>query len=675
MTAADEALIRAERECLGLAIRDPTCREAVLAEVCPEDFHRPAHTIICQAVLDLIDAGKPVDETTVVSHLGSQPAHPDHERSSATLLDRVTGVMYVHDMVWGTAVSDARTAAGHARVVADAARRRDVAGYISRAAQNCANPAVGMAHVEELLREALERSTYRTTAAWPEPMPLSPRLPGLPVEMLPATMRRIIEAVAAATQTAPDLAGFAALATLSAAARGSWEVRITADWREQTVLYLAALSPSGERKSAVLKAVGGALRDLEWRIRAEQAGETAAATARHAVLERRAKAAMDRAAKASPTDYPGAMREAERLYADLQASTPPRAFRITCDDTTPEELARLMAMHGGAMAVLTAEGGLIGNIGGRYSQNGQPNVDLVLKAYNSETYQLDRVTRESFEIRCPRLTLGIFAQPDVIEKALKVEELKERGFFARMLFARPASLLGTRELSAPAIPPDVVDEWRTNVAKVFDAGRDALQDDAPSIIRLDAEASQIFDAWRGPHERRLHPDLGDLAEIRTWGSKLPGAIVRIAALLTLAVHHGTRPRIGGAEMSAAVALAPYLVAHAREVLVGGVRQQHMAAVLVWLRKAHRAATETAKTAEAPNEPWSFSVRDCHRGVDSQAWADRVAPVETVLVDLEDLGYVRRIPTPRSPGRRGRTPSTRYEANPRVLAASVIQLDH
>ncbi len=57
-------------------------------------------------------------------------------------------------------------------------------------------------------------------------------------------------------------------------------------------------------------------------------------------------------------------------------------------------------------------------------------------------------------------------------------------------------------------------------------------------------------------------DDGDLRDLRDWGSKLPGAIVRVAALLHVASRAGESTVITGEAMAAAIRLAPYLTAHA-----------------------------------------------------------------------------------------------------------------
>ena len=690
MTADDDdanydlVVLRAEQEVLGTALVDHRAAERVVAELDASSFHRPAHGEVHRAVRELLAVGRPASDVAVAALLtGRVPEVVGRGGDGRDVLDTVGGTHYLRRLVERAAGLPAFER--QVRVVADAARKRDVEGGLVRAVQlaETVGERDGWVELERHLRGLVEAVVWRSGNRWPEPRPLSGRLPEFPTAALPGAVGRVVRSTAASTQTPPDLAAFAALAVLSAATRGSWEVRVRPGWSEQTALYLVALSDSGTRKSAVVSAVGSALNAITRDVRATEAETFAAATAHYKILESRAKAALDAAAKAGPGHEDAAAADAEQLAVRLADTTPPRRTRLTCDDTTPEELARLMEGQGGPMAVLTAEGGLLGTLAGRYSKDGSANLDLVLKAYNGEHVMVDRVSREPLDIQRPFLAMGFVVQPDVIAAATKVREFTTRGLLPRMLFGWPATTVGTRANDAPEAPPEVEAEWTATVGKVYAAGQDAATGGTPGTVLLDADARASFDAWRWPHEHRLHPDLGDLADVAAWASKLPGTLVRVAALFALAERPGdAHPRVTGPEMAAALALAPYLVAHAREVLSSGAgRRDQLGTVLEWVRRAHRSATRSADVnldshrsvasvaidGESRNgpSPFTFSVRELHRGLHGQDWVNQGGDVEDALTDLEDLGYVRRVPSP--PAKRGRPESPRYQPNPRFLA--------
>lgn len=667
----DPALLGAEQACLGQALRSTEALEVVLGTLESTDYARPAHRIIHEALMELYPEHA-IDAVVVAGHL-NRPDPEAASRGGVTLLERAGRAAYLHDLMERAGL--AGSVGHHVHAVLDAARMREAAEHLETARRFACTPGVAWDVVEREIDAARERLREHTDGRWSIPRPLSRPLPPLPVTSLPPVVRRITEAAAASTQTPPDLAAFAALATLSAAARGQWEVAVRGPWREQTCLYLAGLSDSGTRKSAVVKAVGTALFDLEKSERTADRDRYAAEEMAYQLLEDRVKAARKRAGEIGPgDDYEQACSDAQELAVELASATPPAPFRLTCDDVTPEVLAKLMATHGGVMAVLTAEGGLLGTLAGRYSKDGKGgNIDLALKAFNGERYQVDRITRDTADIERPILTLGMIVQPDVLAQATKVPEFTQRGLLPRMLFCLPESTVGTRGLDPPDMPPDVAAEWSAVVEKIFHAGRDLVNQERLGVIYLDHGALTAFDRWRGPdgHEGRLHKDLGDLADMQAWASKLPGALVRIAALFALAERPGdASPLITEAEMRAALDLAPYLIEHAREVLLAAQSSQveRLEAVLGLFRdfvQDHDRYKSFNNPAHGVDGP-TVSLREAHQLLHGRSWVTRVEDVEDVFERLADLGYVRRLPA--APAKRGRPPSPRYQVNPRFLAS-------
>ena len=81
----------------------------------------------------------------------------------------------------------------------------------------------------------------------------------------------------------------------------------------------------------------------------------------------------------------------------------------------------------------------------------------------------------------------------------------------------------------------------------------------PELIRVCPGALAVLNEFRSKNEAALRPD-GDLAIMRAWGSKLPGAIVRVAGVL-----RGFEPdgplEIDVETMRCALSLVPYLTEH------------------------------------------------------------------------------------------------------------------
>lgn len=647
----DERIINAERIVLGGMMSGGSDIVMMVAgRLDTDDFYRPAHRAIFDAVCGLWACDGLTDQHAVYFELHrrskDEGTHPAFGVTPHYLDECVEAVPTLANVGWFT------------NKVADAGRSRRTAETLRTSAgrlDSGADLGEEMVKVRAAL-DGIEKGPAAGT--WPDPVPLAARLPEFPVSILPGTLARIVNAVAGSTQTPSDLAAFTALSALSAATRGRWVVKAAPEWIEQMALYLAALSDSGTRKSAVVREVGRPLFEAEKATRDARRGTYLEEAAAYRILEKRAVAAENAAAKPKAGDADEV--EARDAARRLGEAVRPVQFRLLVDDVTPEKLGMLMADQGGPMAVLSAEGGLLGTLAGRYSDSA--NVDLVLKAFNGEPVQVDRITREPVDIEHPFLALGLIVQPDVIAAAVKVPEFVSRGLLPRMLFALPHTTVGTRTLNAPDIPADVAEAWTTSVGEIFAR---AVGDTRTTLI-LTADARTALDDFRAGLEPRLHPDLGDLAPVMAWASKLPGALIRIAGLLALAESASTAT-VDAKHMIAAVDMAPYLIAHAVAAfrLDRQQRDARHVAVLAWIRrKAVPQLPEQSAGAGSGSSGTTFTSRDAWRGLHGQAWAQTAADVQAVLDELVEMSWIRRRPDP--PRKGGRPPSPAYDIHPKLI---------
>jgi hypothetical protein len=180
-------------------------------------------------------------------------------------------------------------------------------------------------------------------------------VPAFPVEVLPGWLGDYVAAVAAATQTPPDLAGMLALAVLATVAAGAVEVQPRPGWHEPLCLFVAVGMDAGARKSGVFTAMTRPLADFE----RQQATAALPAITETATLRRiaeQAAAHAEVAASKAPQDR-AEEAQAEAVAraaaaANLHVPPPPRWL---VDDATPEALAGLLATYG-RIALLSPEG-------------------------------------------------------------------------------------------------------------------------------------------------------------------------------------------------------------------------------------------------------------------------------------------------------------------------------
>ncbi len=144
----------AEQAVLGALLMDPEAVHRVVTFLRPDDFYHPGHSTIYQAILQLIDEGKPVDLLTVTEHLRLEGA-----------LERIGGAAYVASLL--DVVPTSANVEYYARIVEEKALLRTLIRVSSRITE------MGYESSEEperLLEQAeqmiLELSAGRETTAF-----------------------------------------------------------------------------------------------------------------------------------------------------------------------------------------------------------------------------------------------------------------------------------------------------------------------------------------------------------------------------------------------------------------------------------------------------------------------------------------------------------------------------
>jgi hypothetical protein len=376
-------------------------------------------------------------------------------------------------------------------------------------------------------------------------------------------MREFVETEAVATQTPPDLAGSLALAAVAAAVARRIEIRLNPEWAEPLNIYTVSVLPSGARKSSVIRDVVHPINGIEKD--AVEAARTQIAVAKE---EQEQLKRQLRDTRNLVTAGDAERETAHDLAVRLDDHDVPEIPRIIVDDVTSEQLEVLLARHEGRMSVFSAEGDVFDLMAGRYSKSGVLNIGVFLKAHAGDTIRVDRIGRGPVMIHDPALTMGLAVQPTVIDGLAARKEFRGRGLTPRFLYSLPESNIGRREINPPSVTDQVRAAYETNLTAIFDSGASSDVDDATNrrALLLDDEAMNVFNRFRAEIEPRLGSG-GDLSDMTEWGSKLPGAVARIAGLLHIADHSTdpaswTRP-VSADVMKRAITLGRYFIPHAR----------------------------------------------------------------------------------------------------------------
>jgi hypothetical protein len=391
------------------------------------------------------------------------------------------------------------------------------------------------------------------------------------------------------------------------------------------------------------------LTDWEMRQREKIEPEIKEVESGHATLSARIAHLRKEAAKAEVTEFEYKQKEISELEALLPEI--PVLPQIWAQDITPENLGTIMAENDEKMAILSDEGGIFEILRGRYS-NGVPNLDLFLQAHAGSPVRVNRASRPSIAMNSPSLTLGLTPQPELLRGLSSIPGFRGRGLLGRFLYALPPSNLGYRTLDAEPL------DWQCSIGhghvvigilnQTMECNEETKKD-TPRLLELDnlaEEARQFFalEVEEGMREGAVFHHMTD------WAGKLPGAVVRIAALLHIARYYDDEPwknKITRKDMDASIRIGRVLGAHALAVfdLMGAdLALDGARIVLRWIIR--KGISE-------------FTFRDCHH--DHRTRYKRAADLEPVIEVLIERNFIRR-----RVEKVAHRPSRIYEVNPAAI---------
>jgi hypothetical protein len=519
--------------------------------------------------------------------------------------------------------------------------------------------------------------------AWGIPQRLDgPELPLFPVHVLPPTLHQWVDAEATATQTPLDLAAMLALSVCAAAGAKRVEVDVRPGFREPINIFSTIALEPGNRKSAVFSDATAPLRAYEQSAVEEMRPHVRAYETQLSILTSRHKQLENTAARQSDPERRQAQVQ-EAIAAREEMARPHRVVepKLLIDDCTMEKMEQVLAEQGERIAVMSPEGGVFGLMTGRYSDS--PNFEVYLKGHSGDEIRTDRVNREAVFVARPAITMALTVQLEVIRGLGQTKSLRGQGLLARILYSLPQSTLGRRQTNSPPVPEEIVQGYHRLVLEICHLSRygaPSLRQE-PHCLRLSPEAAACFEQF----ERDLEPRLarwGDLAGIQDWAGKLAGAVIRLAGILHLAgqaderLHEPAAQReehirrrerippfapwdtpISDATLTAAVAIAEYLVPHAQAAFAmmgvgtgpSATVQSQAWQVLMWIQRSRRT---------------SFTKRELHQ--DNRAHFAKAGDVDPVLSLLEARNIVRAATHRPMNSKGGRPPSPRYLVNPAVF---------
>lgn len=395
-----------------------------------------------------------------------------------------------------------------------------------------------------------------------------------PVLALPMPMANQVSASSESTQTPLEMGGLLALGVLSASLLGKYEVRVNSDWIEPMNLFVVAVAPPADRKSAVIKALTLPIYDYEVEITRRDASAIAINRAEKQMLI----AAKEKAIRTG--DLVG-IKEAAAKLSIFQDMPDPRKM---ADDTTQEKGIDRMDSQGGKLVICSSEGGVFEMMSGRYDS--KVNLDVYLKGHASDPIRVDRIGRKSNVIDKPNLAMIITVQPSVLDGLMKNPTFRGKGLCGRFLYAICNSKIGNRNVNPDPVPQEIKDKYHSFIYGL-------LQHEGGGYLTLSDKANDLRIRYAQYIEEHLN---GKWKHMQDWAGKLCGAMLRIAGLLHIANNLGAMNTvIEACSIEQAIQISECLSQHAMLAYsVMGVNESANNAKYLWRKIAEANVPEITK---------------------------------------------------------------------------------
>jgi len=498
-----------------------------------------------------------------------------------------------------------------------------------------------------------------TENVWHEPRITENAAEQFPIESVPHYLADLVQALALEVQVPIELPYFAAISLLATATSGSVEVSVKGRHTEQLSIYSIIGLGSGNRKSEVVKTLKAPHLAFEKDLIAQAKPVRKSQEAERKALEQVLEGLHAKARKGLTDSLRVDIENATQKLAECNVFPLPRIF---ADNVTPEKHAALIAEHGSS-TIVEPEGGFFEGLS-RYGTSKSPQVDYLNKSYGGEPFRVDRQGGESVQADKPHCVLHFSIQPHIVESIRSNSDFMGTGFANRFMYSLPQSLIGSRLMDTPPVNAGLLQSWHMIVQSIFEScyGLPVRQ------LRLDAGA---YAKWRDYSEQLESRLITELLPVQGWASKLPGQLVRVAALYELAANPKT-DSVSAESMQSALALAPYLQAHALKALTPPTHDQPAMKVLTYLitklqELQGQQGGSVGSVGAIPALTYQFTTRSVQHQFSKTAWlklSDQPAmTVRGILQGLASDNWVRVVKTESTD--KGGRPAELWELHPQA----------
>ena len=365
-----------------------------------------------------------------------------------------------------------------------------------------------------------EQKALRRTTRAPEPFP---------VEALGPSLAECVNALVEISKAPREACALMILSVANFCIQALADLHLPHGVRPTTLFVLAVL-PSGERKTALLNHCLGGVRAVEATLRAEYE------------LARR------NTPKGEPFDMPEPV--------------------MVVGEATTDGLMKLAAKSRGSILLATDEGALFTNAHGMHSKDMMRTCAAFSGLWDATALLMARAATDSRSVVGKRVAIALMAQHEAVLEFLSNQQARAQGILARFLIVMPDSLIGTRRYAVPSEEAVATmarfNERTTQLLRIplpLEAGSTNVL--TPRWISVSREAFPHYVAYHDLVED-ASGEGGTYAPIREHAAKSAEMALRIAATQALFADPEAR-EIGPEEMANGVTLARYFLNEALRI--------------------------------------------------------------------------------------------------------------
>jgi Protein of unknown function (DUF3987)/VirE N-terminal domain len=417
--------------------------------------------------------------------------------------------------------------------------------------------------VNHTLRSRIGKAEFiRAPSVEPQPANNGP----FPLHCLPRACEAMARAVCQTVGVLESLPGCCTLGILSAAIGKGLQVKSGSNRVTRGNLYILPSAESGSGKSETSRHAAKPFLDFEAeRLKAWKVQTLPGLLAERDILESKVAKLKKLAGDTDDAFELGEIRsQLEKKKAALwEIETKLRTPVLSCEDTTSQKLAELLAHNREQLASLSADAGEIVNVLlGRYNKLDRTDASVYLKVFTGDYCKVDRKNSEPVLLQSPCLSALWLTQPDKLESLLAERSLSEGGLIPRILACHTRCEAREIVQDAPEIPAGVQSDYTKLIRSPLEAYR--LADEA-FTIEPTPEALEPMNAHCYAIVKRRRSDLRDVTiYVARWNEQA----WRIAVCLHAGLHgaHAHEHALELDTAKRAIELADWFAAQQLEIL-------------------------------------------------------------------------------------------------------------